>query len=102
MATKSFFTDMVIDTPEAAANLEALKATISERRPDVVVTWGDRVWNAIPWDLGYGKAEKVTDDIFRYPFDGRSFFLVGLHHPSIGYPSEESHRLLASVGAAAE
>lgn len=24
MATKSFFTDMVIDTPEAAANLEAL------------------------------------------------------------------------------
>ena len=24
MATKSFFTDMVIDTPEAAANLQAL------------------------------------------------------------------------------
>ena len=84
------------------ANLEALKATISERRPDVVVTWGDRVWNAIPWDLGYGKAEKVAESVFRYPFEDRTFLLLGLHHPSIGYPSEESHRLLASVGAAVE
>ena len=63
---------------------------------------GSRVWNAIPWDLGFGKAEKVADDIFRYPFEDRSFLLVGLHHPSIGYPSDASHQLLARAGAAVE
>lgn len=86
----------------APANIEAFKATIRECRPEVVVTWGSRVWNAIPWDLGFGKAEKVADDIFRYPFEGRSFLLVGLHHPSIGYPSDATNSLLARVGAAVE
>lgn len=84
------------------ANIEAFKTTIAKCRPDVVVTWGSRVWNAIPWDLGFGKAEKVADDTFRYPFEGRSFLLVGLHHPSIGYPSDASHSLLAHAGAAVE
>ena len=82
------------------ANLDAFKATIREYRPDVIVTWGDRVWNAIPWDLGYGMAEKVRDGVFRYPFSDHTFLLLGLHHPSIGYPSGESHQLIASVGAA--
>ena len=27
---------------------------------------------------------------------------LGLHYPSIGYPAEASHRILASVGAAVE
>lgn len=81
-------------------HVEALKATLHECCPDVVVTWGARVWNAIPWDLGFGKAEQVADSIVRYPFEDGSFFLLGLHHPSIGYPSNESHSLLAQVGAA--
>ncbi len=59
------------------------------------------MWEAIPWDLGFGRAGRVSDAIFRYPFEDRSFLLVKLHHPSQGYPSEESHRILASVGAAA-
>ena len=83
-------------------NVEALKQTIRETRPDVVVVWGSRVWEAIPWDLGFGRAEKVTDDIFRYPFESRSFLLVKLHHPSQGYPAEASHHILAAAGAAAE
>lgn len=86
----------------APANIEAFKATIDQCRPDVVVTWGSRVWNAIPWDLGFGKAEKVADDTFRYPFEDRFFLLVGLHHPSIGYPSDASHSLLARAGATVE
>ena len=81
-------------------NVEALKQTIRETRPDVIVVWGSRVWEAIPWDLGFGRAEKVTDDIFRYPFEGRSFLLVKLHHPSQGYPAEASHHILAAAGAA--
>ena len=84
----------------AHANVEALKQTIREMRPDVVIVWGSRVWEAIPWDLGFGRAEKVADSVFRYPFDGRSFLLVKLHHPSQGYPAEASHRILAAVGAA--
>lgn len=81
-------------------HVESLKTTIHECRPDVVVTWGSRVWNAIPWDLGFGKAEQMADSIVRYPFEGGSFILLGLHHPSIGYPSNDSHQLLARVGAA--
>ena len=64
--------------------------------------WGTHVWEAIPWDLGFNRAAKVADDIFRYPFDGRSFLLVKLHHPSQGYPAEASHRILVAAGAAAE
>ena len=59
------------------------------------------MWEAIPWDLGFGRAEKVADSVFRYPFDGRSFLLVKRHHPSQGYPAEASHRLLAAAGVAA-
>ena len=84
----------------APVNVEALTQTIRETRPDVVVVWGSRVWEAIPWDMGFGRAEKVTDDIFRYPFEGRSFLLVKLHHPSQGYPAEASHRILTAAGAA--
>lgn len=82
------------------ANVEALKITIHECRPDVIVTWGSRVWEAIPLDLGFGKAEMVADAILRYPFEDGSFLLLGLHHPSIGFPSDTSHELLAHVGAA--
>lgn len=84
----------------APANIEALKLTIRETRPDVVIVWGSRVWEAIPWDLGFGRAGKVADSVFRYPFEGRTFLLVKLHHPSQGYPAEASHRLLAAAGAA--
>ena len=42
MATESFFEDMVIDTPEAAANLEALIASgVKWKRGDTVFTYGD-------------------------------------------------------------
>ncbi len=40
MATKSFFEDMVIDTPEAAANLTALfESGVSWKRGDTVFTY---------------------------------------------------------------
>ncbi|MBR4612274.1 MAG: hypothetical protein IKO40_06105, partial [Kiritimatiellae bacterium] len=57
-----------------------------------------RVWNAIPWDLGYGEAEKVDDYIYRFFYDDYDFLLVKVHHPSMGYPSEKSHRRLAKAG----
>ena len=42
MATESFFEDMVIDTPEAAENLEALIASgVKWKRGDTVFTYGD-------------------------------------------------------------
>ena len=42
MATESFFEDMVIDTPEAAANLEALIASgVKWKRGDTVFSYGE-------------------------------------------------------------
>ena len=41
-ATESFYEDMVIDTPEAAANLEALIASgVKWKRGDTVFVYGD-------------------------------------------------------------
>ena len=40
--TESFFEDMVIDTPEAAANLEALIASgVKWKRGDTVFSYGE-------------------------------------------------------------
>ena len=42
MATESFFEDMVIDTPEAAANLEALcESGITWKRGDTKFRYND-------------------------------------------------------------
>lgn len=82
------------------AHVEAFMTTIHDCQPDVIVTWGSRVWNAIPLNLGFGNAEMVGDSIFRYPFEDRFFILLGLHHPAIAFPSNTSHQLLSRVGAA--
>lgn len=83
-------------------HLRAFLSLVDEYRPDVVVVWGSRVWNAIPWDLGDGEADRVTDDIYRFRRGGRGFLLVKLHHPSQGYPFAASHAILQKAGVAPE
>ncbi len=83
---------------KAPQNLEAFKENLLAAKPDVVITWGARVWNQIPWDLGYGKAEEIRkDEVYRYKLCGSSFILVGVHHPSIGYDTSYWHDVIASV-----
>jgi hypothetical protein len=83
-------------------HLRAFLSLLDEYRPDVVVVWGSRVWNAIPWNLGDGEADRVTDDIFRFRRSGHEFLLVKLHHPSQGYPFAASHAILQKAGVVPE
>ena len=83
-------------------HLRAFLALVDEYHPDVVVIWGSRVWNAIPWDLGDGEADRVADGIYRFHRGGRDFLMVKLHHPSQGYPFEASHTILESAGVVPE
>ena len=55
MATESFYEDMVIDTPEAAENLEALIASgVKWKRGDTVFTYGDPKGNLARRFIEYG------------------------------------------------
>jgi len=83
---------------EDERHLRAFLALVDEFRPDVVVVWGSRVWNAIPWDFGDGEADCVADGVYRFPRGGRDFLMVNLHHPSQGYPFAVSHAILENAG----
>ncbi len=75
--------------------------------PDTIVVWGDRVWNVLYNDWGYGKpkdGEKITarnttfSQYQMYPYQGREIMLIGVHHPCSGFPSEITHEVLSQLG----
>ena len=82
--------------------LSAFYEVMKELSPDVVISWGDKVWNALPnnwlsnnW-LDNGEAQKgldlvcdgsVFDRYLVYPFAGKHITLIGAHHPCRKYIS---------------
>ena len=76
--------------------------------PDIVISWGDKVWNALPDDWGYGTAIKgaamsVAGTAFtsyqRYPFEETTVLLIGVHHPSTGYDRGLHHEVFSRLEA---
>jgi len=72
----------------------AFQEILNEYQPDVVISWGLKVWNGLPNDWDHGAAvigDPVMIDgrnagsVYSYPFQGRVIRLIGVHHPSIGY-----------------
>ena len=64
--------------------------------PDVVVVWGDQVWDTLPNNWKYGEADggtsiSIGNSSFRkylyYPYQSKRILLIGAHHPSQGYDS---------------
>lgn len=75
--------------------------------PDTIVVWGDRVWNVLYNDWGFGKPKEgkkiaARNTIFSqyqiYPYQGKEIMLIGVHHPCSGFPSEITHEVLSQLG----
>ena len=79
---------------KAPRHLEAFYEVLKQVSPEVVISWGDAVWDALPDDWGYGDAVKGKEihcgtATFRswqiYPFQNAHITLIGVHHPCAGY-----------------
>jgi hypothetical protein len=68
----------------------AVLEIINELDPDIIVSWGNKVWDAIPENLGYGNGNvsgSYSNCCFIYPFKQRELKLIGITHPSSSYNS---------------
>ncbi len=86
----------------AKQHFDSFLEIITEYEPEVIISWGAKVWNGLPNDWGYGPAvigDPVTIDgrnlgsVFSYPFRDKIIRLIGVHHPSIGYDVAIHHEL---------
>ncbi|MCL1144162.1 hypothetical protein [Shewanella gaetbuli] len=68
----------------------AFLEVVNKLEPDIIISWGNNVWDAIPANLGYGNgivSESVKDCCLIYPFKGKELKLIGITHPSTSYRS---------------
>jgi len=91
---------------KAPQHFAAFLEILNEYQPDVVISWGTKVWDALPNEWGYGAAltsdpimieGRNTGCVYSYPFQGRTIRLVGVRHPSIGYSPEFHHKLFKQL-----
>jgi len=85
----------------APKHLEALKEVLDQTKPEVIISWGDHVWKALPKDLGYGERTQVKgiiannvpfDYCFEYPYLDQEITLIGLYHPSSSHYVKDVYR----------
>lgn len=71
-------------------HLKAFYVVLDNYMPDVVISWGNRLWNTLRNDWGYGEAEKkpltINNEEFHsryyYPYKNKIIMLIGATHPS--------------------
>jgi len=87
---------------QAPRHFAAFLEILNEYQPDVVISWGQKVWNALPnkWDKESAKiggpvmiADRNAGSVYSYPFQGRIIRLIGVRHPCIGYSPDFHHKL---------
>jgi hypothetical protein len=79
----------------------ALLEVIEELSPDVIISWGSKVWDALPEDLGYGHymvSEEFSSFYYKYPYRNREITLLGITHPSTSYKSSYWADVFSKVG----
>lgn len=88
-------------------HLDAFYEVIGKLFPDIVISWGEKVWDALPDEWGYGMASKgpilsVTGGNFTsyqtYPYKEKSILLIGVHHPSSGCDRQKYHEVYSALG----
>jgi|GEM_PF-2542880 len=86
----------------APCHFSAFLEILETYRPEVVISWGSKVWNALPNDWCHGPAEvrdgitvgtETSQKIYDYPYRDTVIRLVGVHHPSIGYGVDFHHQI---------
>lgn len=90
----------------APCHFDAFREILEVHRPEVVISWGYKVWDALPNDWGYGTAQatdgisvgsEISNKIYHYPFRDTVIRLVGVHHPSIGYSPDFHHQIFKQL-----
>ncbi len=84
----------------SARHVNALKSVLQELSPAIVIVWGSRTWNIIPNDLGYGKADIISESNFQiknYQFRDNTITFIGVHHPCCSYDTELHYNLFKKL-----
>lgn len=81
-------------------HLAAFIQILNFLKPDVIITWGNRVWDSLPSNFGYG--ESTPDSMFpqihyNYPFENKTISLVGITHPSTAYRADEFNKIFTQL-----
>ncbi|MDC2891026.1 hypothetical protein [Psychrosphaera algicola] len=69
---------------------KAFLEVIGELEPDVIISWGNKAWDAMPEDFGFGNYvanKKFSDFYHTYPFKENRLKVLGINHPSSAYKS---------------
>lgn len=91
---------------KAPQHFAAFQEILSLHQPEVVISWGAKVWNALPNNWDHGPAVigdpimiggKSAGSVYTYPFQDARIRLVGVHHPSIGYEVGFHHDLFKQL-----
>jgi len=91
----------------AERHFRAFLEVVDLHKPEVIISWGDLVWNALPNDWGFGPARKeqpldINGKLFHccmtYPYAGKEILLVGVSHPSSGFSREYNHEIFRRLG----
>lgn len=96
------------DTPRKTAeysysnqtHLVAFIQVLNHLKPDIIITWGNKVWDSLPINFGYGEA--TPDSIFpqiyyHYPFENKTISLIGVTHPSSAYTSDDFNKIFTQL-----
>ena len=92
---------------DSTANWRAFHEVLEQLMPEIVISWGDRVWEALPNDWGCGEAKKgegikIGAEVFYryydYPFKDSRILLVGVHHPCVGYSIDFHSAVFNALG----
>ena len=80
----------------------AFNEVLTSLEPDIIICWGNNVWDALPNDFGWGTA--VSNDKFSnchliYPFKDQTIELLGITHPSTAYKSSYWSNVFFEIGA---
>jgi len=81
-------------------HLSAFIEVLNKLKPDVIITWGNKVWNSLPNDFGYGEAipdETFPKFHFNYPFENKIISLIGVTHPSAAYTSDNFNKIFTQL-----
>ncbi|XAW88546.1 hypothetical protein ABDK09_15740 [Vibrio sp. CDRSL-10 TSBA] len=79
----------------------ALLEVIEELQPEFIISWGNKAWDAVPADFGYGKYHLSSTHehcCCIYPFKDREIKLIGTTHPSTAYRSSYWSNIFHELG----